>query len=410
MLSEFHIITITHNDLNVDEIGHFVVKHKDQTELKDRLTTLKNKFGIKELIYLSTCNRVSYICYYNDVWNADKLRDFFSTVNPDLEEQQLNKLNKFVQLFNGEDAINHLFEVASSIDSLVVGEREIFRQFREAYYQSREFGLSGDNLRLLEKYTVIAAKEVYANTGIGEKPLSIVSLAMQKLLAQQVDTASRILMIGAGETNRLMAKFMHKNNYTNAAIFNRNLDNAAEISELLDSPAYHLKDLKNYRKGFDVIVVATGSTSSLIDTVTYKSLIQKDHTPKLIIDLSVPRNVDEEVVETFNIHYVGIEELRVLAENNLQHRKKEVVQARKLLKERIKEFRIVFQQRKIEKAMSKVPVEVKKVKHKAIHSVFKKDIDQLDSQAQAVIIQMMDYMEKKCISIPMKMAKKVVKD
>ena len=207
MLADFHIVTITHQDLNVDEIGHFVIKHSSKNELQDRLSEIKKSFQIKELIYLSTCNRLTFITYDHLIWNKELLREFFLSINPDLDEEKLMRLPKIVRIYNGEDAVTHLFEVASSIDSMVVGEREIFRQFREAYHFSKKAGLLGDNLRLLEKYTVIAAKNVYANTKIGERALSIVSLAIQKLLESDLPKDARILMVGAGETNLKVAKF-----------------------------------------------------------------------------------------------------------------------------------------------------------------------------------------------------------
>ena len=409
MLSNFHILTITHNDLNVDEIGHFMVSSSDKEETEKTLTRIKQDFKIKELVYLSTCNRVTYLCYDHNIWTRDRVQNFFKAINPDLSSEQLNKLHKFVNVYNGEDAVNHLFEVASSIDSLVVGEREIFRQFRQAYNSCREMGLTGDNLRLLEKYTVQAAKEVYANTKIGEKPLSIVSLAIQKLLHQKMSEEARLLIVGAGETNRLMAKFLVKHNYTNAVIFNRNLDNADEISQLMSSPAYHLSELGSYTQGFDILIVCTSANHALIDAVTYRNLLQKDKGRKVVIDLSVPRNVDQDVIECFDLEYIDIEQLRALAEKNLEYRRNEIKDARRILKNKLKEFASTFQQRKIERAMADVPGAINEVKNRALESVFKKDLEKLDSESLALVHEMMDYMEKKCVGIPMKLAKKAVK-
>ncbi len=408
MIEDFQIITITHNDLNVDEIGYFVITHKDQEHLKERLFQIKEKFNIDELMYLSTCNRVSFIMFKESAWSPNYLIDFFKEVNPELSEENLHALNRFAKVYEGESAVKHIFEVASSVDSMVVGEREIFRQFRNAYKWCAENGLTGDNLRLLEKHTVSTAKEVYSKTKIGEKPLSIVFLAVQKLMAFQANKDARIIMIGAGETNTLMSKFLHKQGYTNAVIFNRNLDNALEISKLLNAPAYHLSEMSQYDKGFDVMIVTTSSTYSIIDMPLYQSLLNKEMGKKVIIDLSVPRNVDEEVISHFDTYYVGIEQLRVMAEENLEFRKKEVINARHVIKEKLKSFKTIFQQRKIERAMQQVPIEVRAIKEKAISTVFSKELANLDQTSQSIVIQMMDYMEKKCVSIPMKLARESI--
>ena len=128
MIDNFHIITLTHQTINVDQIGHFVVKHQTKDQLKNKLSKVKNQFDINEIVYLSTCNRVSYILHRDTELNEDFLKNFFHTINTELSEDRLNKLSKFVRLYSGMKAINHLFELSASIDSLVVGEREIFRQ------------------------------------------------------------------------------------------------------------------------------------------------------------------------------------------------------------------------------------------------------------------------------------------
>jgi glutamyl-tRNA reductase len=408
MLDNYKILTITHHNLNVDEIGNFVVHHEDKEHLKTKLTLLKEQAKLEELIYLSTCNRVSFICYSNVEFDNDYIKSFFKYVNPDLEEGKLKKISKFVDVYNGSTAVNHLFEVASSMDSLVVGEREIFRQFREAYRQCLDFGIVGDNLRMLENATVKAAKEVYDKTRIGEKPLSIVSLAVKSLLEKGIVKDARLLIVGAGETNTLFAKFLKKYDFTNISIFNRSLDNAAHLVELLNAKAYHLSELNTYDQGFDAMIVCTGATSSIIDSVIYRNLLQKEEDSKLVIDLSVPNNVDATVVDGFDMKYIDIEQLRHFSSENLEFRKREVHAAKSLLKNQLLNFNNQFQQRQLEKALNMVPKEIKEIKERAIQKVYKKQIDQLDDKAQSLIEEMMDYMEKKCISVPMRAAKKLV--
>lgn len=408
MLDNYKILTITHHNLNVDEIGNFVIHHEGNDDLKSKLVSLKDQTMLEELIYLSTCNRVSFICYSNEDFDLDYIKKFFRVVNPKLGEDKLKKISNFVDVYNGSKAVSHLYEVASSMDSLVVGEREIFRQFREAYAKSIEFGLVGDNLRLLENSTVKAAKEVYEKTKIGEKPLSIVSLAVQSLLNTGVDKDARLLIVGAGETNTLFAKFLKKHNFNNVRIFNRSLDNAAHLVEMLDAKSYHLSELNSYTQGFDVMIVCTAATNAIIDTQIYRNLLRKETESKIVIDLSVPNNVDADVVEGFDMQYVDIEQLRHLSTENLEFRKKEVHVAKGLLKSQLISFNNQFQQRQLEKALTVVPKEIKEIKERAIHKVYKKQIDLLDENAQALIAEMMNYMEKKCISVPMRVAKKLV--
>ena len=408
MLDNYKVLTITHHNLNVDEIGNFVIHYDNKDQLKTKLSELKANTKLDELIYLSTCNRVSFICYSNAEFDFDYVKNFFSHVNPDLEEEKLKKISKFVDVYHGSKAVNHIYEVASSMDSLVVGEREIFRQFRESYQQSYEFGLVGDNLRMLENSTVKAAKEVYDKTKIGEKPLSIVSLAVQSLMDTGIARDARLLLVGAGETNTLFAKFLKKYGFSNVSIFNRSLDNASHLVDLLGAKAYHLSELHTYDKGFDAMIVCTAATSSIIDSTIYRNLLQKETDPKVVIDLSVPNNVDASVVQGFDMKYVDIEQLRHLSSANLEFRKAEVHAAKGLLKNQLLNFNNHFQQRQLERALNVVPKEIKEIKERAIQKVYKKQIEELDENAKALIEEMMNYMEKKCISVPMRVAKKLV--
>jgi glutamyl-tRNA reductase len=409
MINDFKILTITHRTLNVDEIGHFVIKCDNQTSLNQRLELLKEQFGIQEIMYLSTCNRVAYIIYGSELDDIDDLKDFFQTANPELSQDHLSKISKFVSVYNGVAAVNHLFELSSSIDSLVVGEREIFRQFRQSYDQCKKAGLTGDHLRILEKLTVQAAKEIYDKTKIGEKPLSIVSLAIQQFRALQLEKNARILIIGAGETNTLVGKFLKKYGYTNATVFNRSIDNAVKLTNLLGGEALHLSDLKSFDKGFDAMFVCTGATEAIINQELYKHLIKREEEEKVIVDLSVPRNVSETVVKNFSINYIDIEQLRLLAEENLSYRRAEIKVAKAILKQKIKDFESIYQQRQIEKALSNVSKEVKAVKNRAIYNVYEKQLATLDPGAKDLLLEMMDYMEKKFVSIPMRLAKESIK-
>ncbi len=408
MLSKYHIVTITHRNLDVEDLGQFILPENDESELKSRLESLKEKFDIEEIVYLATCNRVSFMMYGDAFLNDNFIYDFFNKINPDAMAKIGDNASKFVQFYSGLDAVDHLFEVASSVDSLVVGEREIFRQFRKAYEFSRTNHLVADNFRILEKYTVKTAKEVYDKTKIGEKPLSIVSLAIQKLLQTQREKSSRILLVGAGETNRLVGKFLKKHGFNNIQIFNRSLDNAKSLADYLNADSHHLSELKNYSGGFDIMIVCTGANDPVINEENYQNLVQSESDKKLLIDLSVPRNIDELVVRQNNTEYISIDSLRTIAHANLQDRKKEIVEAQKIIKANLESFSKIYQQRLIERALSEVPVEIRAVKERAINNVYKDNIDQLDESTRNLVLEMMDYMEKKCISVPMRLAKEVV--
>lgn len=404
-LEEFKILTVTHRKTNLKKIGNFVVKAKDQASLRKQLEALKTRFQLKELLYLSTCNRVMYFFTTNQALDEFFASHFFQSVNPDLSLETLHQIEDFAHLLEGEEALKHFFDVAASIDSLVVGERQILGQLREAYEQCQAWGLTGDGLRIAFQQGVAAAKAVYSQTSIGDKPVSVVSLAVQKLLKANLPKEARILLIGAGQTNQLVTKFLVKHHFDKITIFNRSLDKAAQLAQLADGAALPLEALPSYQGGFDCMIVCTGSTTPIITTELYQQLLQGETDQKVIIDLAIPHNTTTEVIESFAINYIEIDGLRNLAKENLAFREQEVSHARQLLDGYLAEFPSLVKQRQIELALRTIPTAVKAVKEKAMNEVFGKEVAELDSATRDLLERMLTYMEKKCIGIPMKAAR-----
>ncbi len=402
MLNHYKIITVTHKRISLKNICDFVVKTTDEKDLRGQLDELKAAFELPELLYLATCNRVMY--FFTSDQNLDEqfLYRFFRQVNPTLSDEQLYSLNEKAYQLEGMEALRHLYEVAASIDSLVIGERQILGQLREAYDQCKSWGLTGDDLRMAVQQAVVTAKGVYSTTQIGDKPVSIVSLAIQKMLHAHVAKDARILLIGAGQTNLLVAKFLKKHGFERVTVFNRTIGKAINLAAMLDGQALPIRALQDYQGGFDCMIVCTGSIDPIVTPELYERLLQGESGQKVLIDLAIPHNVDMAVVERFRPTYIEIDGLRNSAKENLAFREQEVKKAQALLEEYIEEFPVLYRQRQMEIAMREVPVQIKAVKSKAINEVFHKEISSLDDQSRDLMERMLAYMEKKCIGIPMK--------
>ncbi len=407
MIDHYKLITVNHKVLNTEDLQHFIVRHNDDKELIDKLNELKKAFGQEEVIYLNTCNRIIFLFYGAGPLDKETIPHFFNLVNPDIKKTKVTNLDRIVADYVGIDAINHIMEVASSIDSLVIGEREIFRQFKQAYTFCRKHKLCSDKLRLVEQSTVRAAKDVYTNTSIGAKPVSVVSLAIQEFLKRDVDKDARILLIGAGETNGTVGRFLLKYKYENIVIFNRSLDNAKKLSEELGAEAQYLGELKDYSEGFDCIFACTAAQDPIVTLDIFNS-INQNNDKKILIDLSIPHNIAPDVASLDSVDYISIDSLRVLAEKNMQFRSGNISAARVILSTHLTEFQSLYARRKVEKALGKLPEEIGKVKDRALNLVYKDKIDSLTPEAQALINEIADYMEKKCVAVPMKMAKTIV--
>ena len=407
MLESFKILTVTHKTASLKDIKHYIINDKEGEDLRLELLQIKEQFGLDELYYLPTCNRVLYLFHTPQQFDSNKISAFFNYINPQLDQLNLDVQSQ-VNYLEGAPALQHLFEIAASIDSLVVGEREILRQLREAYDQCRKWMLFDEHLKIALDKSVVVAKSVYSKTRIGEKPVSVVSLAIQKLLASSIKNHARVVMIGAGQTNNLVGKFLAKHQFSNVTVFNRTLEKSKQLAKIVGGKALPFDQLNSFEEGFDCLIVCTGATEPIVDDALYQSLLNGEQDKKVVIDLSIPHNVCKQVTEKYNIEYIEIEGLKTLASENLAFREKEVIKAQELIEEAIDTFPNDLRQRHLEIALRSIPIEVKAVKQKAFAEVFNKEVELLDEKSLDLLERMMSYMEKKCISIPMRVARESV--
>jgi len=391
-------------------LGDFVIAATEENLLSDQLARIKEELEVDELLYLATCNRIFYLVSSDKPVSTKFAEQLFRSSNPSLSDDQIQLAVDNLKELHGMSAIRHLFEVSSSIDSLVVGEREILRQIKEAYTQCQSWGLTGDDIRLAIRYTVEAAKSVYELTRIGEKPVSVVSLAIREMMKERVNSNSRVLMIGAGQTNNLVSKFLTKYDFKNVTVFNRTESKATTLANRFNGKAYPLTALDSYDEGFDVMIVCTGATEPVINSANYQHLLSGNQDKKIIIDLGIPNNVSTEVPEQFNCRYIGVESLRELADQNLSFRRKEVIKAKILLEEKLEEFHVIYRERQNEKVFLHIPEEIKSIKKHAMDVVFKKDMEEMDEETRDLFQRMLNYMERRCISVPMIAAKNLPAD
>lgn len=403
-LSSYKILTITHKSTQLKNIGNFVLPDLDsECSLQQKLDSIKQALGLDELLYLATCNRVLFLFVTDQDLDEAFIQRFEATVYPSLPGHTNVKAASHV--YAGTAAVTHLLEVASSVDSLVIGEREILRQLREAYDRCLKVKSTGDSIRMIIQLAVEVAKKVYSTTRIGQKPVSVVSLAVRQLLAQNPAKDARILIVGAGQTNSLVGKFLLKYGFEDCTVFNRSLGNAQTLATTLNGEGYTLDQLPAYAKGFDILIACTGATQAVVTADLYQQLLQEETDKKILIDLSVPNNIEPAIADQFNTTYIEIDGLKELVNENLAFREKEVINVRAIIEERVAEFKKIYKGRQVELALSEVPTQIKAIRQHAITSVFKNEVSSLDDEAKELINRMMSYMEKRCIAIPIQVAK-----
>ena len=366
------------------------------------------KYGIGELMYLSTCNRAAFFMVKENEPDQKFREEFFRELFPNLVESDVRNAALRTDCYQGEGAIQHLFEVAGSLDSMVIGEREIYRQIKNAYALSKEMGLCGDKIRIAIRAANAVAKKIFTETRISEKSISVVSLAIGKLLKSSVSRKARVLMVGAGATNSTAAKLLRKQGFTDFTVFNRSLENGRLLAEKIGGKSFPLAEIQSFNRGFDVLIACTGATEPTIGKNTLEILLNGEKSKKTIIDLGVPQDVEKSEIASCDLEYIGLHEMQKTATANRSFRQTEMKKAQIIVEQALAEFNTQFHGREIEKAMRHIPVMVKDIREKAVSEVFEKEIAEMDVRSKEVLDEILGYMEKKYISVPMKEAKRVM--
>lgn len=404
-MKDIRVIALTHKKADLSTIGRFHIEESSQAQ---RLDEIKSALNWMELMYLSTCNRVEVIFASQQHVDRTMLEMVIRQFLPESDNQEIDRILPQLEVYEEMDAVRHIFEVASSLDSMVIGEREIITQFRKSYELCKKAHLTGDNIRLIAAQTIEVAKRIFTDTQLCTRPVSVVSLAFKTLQDSHLPENARILMVGAGTTNRNMSRFLLKAGLKNIHVFNRTLVNAEKLAGEIGATAHSLQELETYTGGFDVIVTCTGSAHAVITPEIYQQLAQGELDQKIVIDLAIPADFDATISKIFPVKLINVDSLKPISEANIKAREQELIICHEILNESMAKFQSLAKERKVELAMKEVPKMVKDIKRRAIDEVFAKDLAKLDEESKAVLEKMMEYVEKKYISGPIKMAKEIM--
>jgi glutamyl-tRNA reductase len=408
-LNRLLIVALTHKTLGIKGLNQVAI---DDSKLPALLTQIKHELNLSGLMYLSTCNRMEFIlsCPHEIKETDSAGKRILKIIHPEFIGSVLEKVVKGTKIYKGEAAVKHLFNVASSLDSMIVGEREIITQVRNAYEWSLQKGLTDDLIRILIHNAIGAAKNVYTHSKIAEKPVSVMSLACRKMREWNVKEDSRVLVIGAGQTADTMIKYLSKHNFTQFTVFNRTVKNMEALAEKYKIDARPLSELDNYKGGFDILITCITSHKPIITESIFKTLCNGDTRTKIVIDMGIPFNVDKSVYKLKDVKSVTLEDLNKMSKENLNERKEHIKSARAIILKSLKEFSNDLHNRKVEIAMRDVPEQIQKLKQLVYTKVFNKEIEALPAESKEVLNKVVNYFEKKYIGIPMQLAKEIMKN
>ncbi len=406
-MQRYKIVTITHKTAKVNRLKDYLLTDADTSDFPaNRLKELKESFGMDELLYLNTCNRVTFFFTQDKKIDNKFLKDLFMFINPHFNKELINLHLSKALVFEGADAVKHFMGVAASFDSLVIGEREILGQIKAAYINAKKHDLCGDDIRLAYQQSIVFAKKIHCDTRIGEKPISVVSLAFRSLLERNISKDAKMLIIGAGQTNHLMANLLVKSGIGNIAVYNRTLSKAEELAaRFKNGKAVPFDKLINHTEDVDVILTCTGANFPVLTKGIFEQ-IAPSNKKIIIVDLAVPQDVEQEIIDTENVDYIDVASLEKKAKENMQFRRGELYKAEAMLEEFLVAFDDLYKERRLELALSDIPNEVKNIKERALNTAFKKDIESLDVHSKDILEKVMQYMEEKYIALPFKASKK----
>ncbi len=292
--------------------------------------------GIKEHYLLSTCNRVE-VLYTTEqpLKTKEKVLHFlFGNAVP------AKDLDKYVYYYESEEAVQHLFLVSSSLDSMIVGEAQILGQLKEAYRFASEQKTSGSILNKLLHKSFFAAKRVRTETQIGASAVSISYAAVElaRKIFGQLENKS-VLLVGAGEMAELAAEHLVGQGVSNVVVANRTLDRAVKLARRFDGQAVSLEELIEQLEYVDIIISSTGATGTILSKKDVKPVMrERRNRPLFFIDIAVPRDLDQDINDLDNVYLYDIDDLNNVVERNREGRDREAVKAERIVAEETMKF------------------------------------------------------------------------
>jgi glutamyl-tRNA reductase len=290
---------------------------------------------IREGLILSTCNRVEVLVIANDTLESAAVPAFLTERGLFPEELASNS---YVHV--DEDAVRHLFRVAASLDSMVVGEPQILGQVRKAYSLAVEMGTTGDVLKKLLPHAFHVAKRTRNETDIAASAVSV-SYAAVELGRKIFETLSgrTVLLIGAGETAELAARHLVKAGVARVLIANRTESKAKQLAAKAGGEVVDFDDLIPSLAAADFVICSTSAPEYVVTAADARAAsLQRSRRPSIFIDLSVPRNIDPEVSSPGSTFLFDIDDLEKVIQSNLSHRVREAERAEAIVAAEVERF------------------------------------------------------------------------
>jgi glutamyl-tRNA reductase len=334
MMSEILVIGLNHVTAPV-EIRERITFPGDETGQVTR--SLLGVEGIQEAVIVSTCNRSEVIVAAD---NAENTTEGLISFVAGIHGLDAEPLKTFLYLKKGAEAVRHVFRVASSLDSMVIGEPQILGQVKEGYSRAANAGTTGPMLNRLMHRAFFSAKRVRTETGIGLAAVSVAYVAVElarKILGELHEKS--VMIIGAGEMAELAARHLADHAQQSITVFNRTYENACSLARRLGGLAAPMEKLNVGLAEADVVITSTGSCEPLITEDQMKGVMRRRRfRPIFLIDIAIPRDVEPSVNDIDGVYLYNIDDLQTVVQENLGERRLEAQKGEAIVEDEVEKF------------------------------------------------------------------------
>lgn len=342
---ELIIIGLNHKSASVETRERLAFS---KNRLRDAYSLLNKLPSINASVILSTCNRVEVYCSTEDMLRCiESVKQFLGRYhNVDIKDYEDN-----LYTYIDEEAVSHLFNVACGLDSLVIGETQILGQIKDAYLFAHSYNATDKFLNVLFQRSFNIAKKIRSMTNIGRGRVSVSSVGIK--MAEEIlgDLSDKVvLVVGAGKTGRLTVRYLANKGVNSIVLTNRNLSRAEQLSDDFPGKVTAIKfdEFIRYIELADIVISSTSAPHFVIRYEDVSQIIEKRvQRPIFFIDLAVPRDIEPLIADIRGVHLYDIDDLKRIANKNIQLRKEEILTCERMINEYVARFMDWFESQRV---------------------------------------------------------------
>ena len=368
--TSFYAIGLSYKNADAELRGKFSL----DTNTKSTLLTQAKSTGIESLIVTSTCNRTEIYGFSNHPYELIKLLC-------DNSEGTIEDLQEVIYIYKDHEAVSHMFRVGTGLDSQILGDFEIISQLKTAFIQSKSAGLVNSFMERLVNSVIQASKKIKTETKISSGATSVSFASVQYIIRNVEDIVNKnILLLGTGKIGINTCENLVKHTkHDHITLINRTKDKAERLAQKLNVIVKDYEDLELELQNADVVIVATGAPNPTVD----KTILSLKR-PLLILDLSIPKNVNKNVQEIKGVTLIHLDHLSQITDETLENRKLHIPAAEEIIDEIKGEFITWLENRRFAPTIQALKEKLNDIKEVELNEQRKRHSDFNEEQAELI--------------------------